>query len=383
MANISVTYSFSNGSTADATEVNTNFQDIIDGTSDGSKDFSISALTCAGNATLNANTTIGNATSDDLTITARVASDIDPKTAANNTLGDSTQTWQALYVDNGATDGGAVYFNASTTAFLKSDASGADLDVGGFTGLDLKDAEIKRMSLYDEAKTDSYTITDTDGVSVIYMTTAGTDRTVTLPTAADNAGRVITIKKVDSGTGVCAVDGEGSETVDGVVTRYLPLQYDFMTVQCDGSAWHIIQRNHTSLWKSFTPSWTNLTASGTNAGFYRRVGENMEITIVTTVSSGSGGSIYFDIPGGYTLATEKFANGASPTSSNAGNIGAGMWYDSGNSLFKALMVSNNDTTDQISVAVATGDTQGFLTGGSLNSTDQINIHMSVPIDNWI
>lgn len=100
MANISVTYSFSNGSTADATEVNTNFQDIIDGTSDGSKDFSISALTCAGNATFNANTTIGNATSDDLTITARVASDVIPKTDGSLDLGSSSLRWAESHIDH-------------------------------------------------------------------------------------------------------------------------------------------------------------------------------------------------------------------------------------------------------------------------------------------
>ena len=73
MANVSVSYTFSNSTTADATQVNQNFTDIINGTSDGTKDFSISALTCAGNVTFNGNTTIGNASSDDLTVTASLA----------------------------------------------------------------------------------------------------------------------------------------------------------------------------------------------------------------------------------------------------------------------------------------------------------------------
>jgi len=69
MAAITVTNTFSNGTTADATQVNTNFTDIINGLSDGTKDVSISALTCAGAATLNGNMVFGNAAADTITVT--------------------------------------------------------------------------------------------------------------------------------------------------------------------------------------------------------------------------------------------------------------------------------------------------------------------------
>lgn len=97
MANISVTYTFSNSTTADATQVNQNFTDIINGTSDGTKDFSISALTCAGNATFNANTTIGNSSSDDLTVTASLASTIPIKITNTYDVGASGKGLQHLY----------------------------------------------------------------------------------------------------------------------------------------------------------------------------------------------------------------------------------------------------------------------------------------------
>ena len=61
-------------------DMNTNFQDVINGMTDGTKDLEISALTCNGNVIFYANTTIGNAASDDLTITAHLASDLVPKT---------------------------------------------------------------------------------------------------------------------------------------------------------------------------------------------------------------------------------------------------------------------------------------------------------------
>lgn len=97
MANITVTNTFSNSTTADATQVNQNFTDIINGTSDGTKDFSISALTCAGNVTFNGNTTIGNASGDDLTVTASLASTIPIKTTNTYDIGSSTKGLRYIY----------------------------------------------------------------------------------------------------------------------------------------------------------------------------------------------------------------------------------------------------------------------------------------------
>lgn len=293
MANISVTYSFSNGSTADATEVNTNFQDIIDGTSDGTKDLSVNAITAAGTTTLNGNVNLGNATSDDVTVTGRIASDLDPKTAATNTLGDATQTWQGLYLDNGVTDGGAVYFNASSTAFLKSDASGADLDLGGFTGLDLgAGCRVKTFGTETSAKSADYTVTDTDGIGTILMTAGSSGNvTVTLPTASANTGRIINIKKVDAGTAGVVIDGEGSETIDGYASTTIGTysnssitgQYAWMTVQCDGTGWHTIgagndylvatvERTNSGVSSGVT---ANITSISTPAGSWEVSGQIM------------------------------------------------------------------------------------------------------------
>lgn len=256
MANISVTYTFSNGTTADATEVNTNFTDIINGTSDGTKDFSINALTCAGTATLNGAVNLGNATTDDITFNGLVASNIIPKTAAASDLGSSSLPWQSIYLDNGATDGGAIYFDAGTTEYLKATADGTELDMGGFSYFDLNGALVKTPGLYYSAKSADYTVLDTDGIAVILMTTGSTDRTITLPTAADNAGRILEIKKVDSGTGKVTVDGEGSETIDGLTTIDLLSQFSFIEIISDGTSWHILKLKDSG---SYTATITNVS----------------------------------------------------------------------------------------------------------------------------
>lgn len=97
MAAIAVTYTFSNSTTADATQVNQNFTDILNGLSDGSKDISVNAGTFAGNVSFSGNTTIGNATADDLTVTASLASSIPIKTTNSFDIGSSSLGLRALY----------------------------------------------------------------------------------------------------------------------------------------------------------------------------------------------------------------------------------------------------------------------------------------------
>lgn len=140
MAAPSVTYTFSNSTTADATQVNTNFTDLVNSLSDGLKDLTISSLntatlTVSGAATFNGTVALGNATTDDVTITGYIASDILPKTTGTASLGSATQAWEDIYLDEGATNGGSVYFNAGTTSYIQSNAAGTILTIGGFTSM--------------------------------------------------------------------------------------------------------------------------------------------------------------------------------------------------------------------------------------------------------
>jgi len=97
MASPAVTYTFVNATTISHAEVNQNFTDIINGITDGTKDLSISALTCAGTATLNGNINLGNASGDDLTITASLASTIAIKTNNTYNIGAATLGLAGVY----------------------------------------------------------------------------------------------------------------------------------------------------------------------------------------------------------------------------------------------------------------------------------------------
>lgn len=245
MANISVTYTFTNSTTADASEVNTNFTDIINGTSDGSKDFSINALTVAGAATFNGNVTLGNASSDDLTVTASLASSIPVKTNNAFDIGSTATGLRALYLaEAGGVD--TVKLQAGNTS------SGGDwtltLPTGaGTTGYALYDtngsgtlgwAPLVPAVLSVDNGDSPVAISTTDRVSLIICDTSSGNIEIDLPAAADNDGRIITIKKTSSSNTV-TIDPNSTETLDGSSTsQTLSFSKSFVTIVSDGTGWH-------------------------------------------------------------------------------------------------------------------------------------------------
>lgn len=97
MANPSVTYTFANGNTTDATQVNTNFTDLINSLTDGTKSLSVDQITAAGAVAFNGNVTLGNGTPDDITISGSLASTIAIKTTNSYNIGSSTLGLAAIY----------------------------------------------------------------------------------------------------------------------------------------------------------------------------------------------------------------------------------------------------------------------------------------------
>lgn len=87
-------------------------------------------------------------------------------------------------------------------------------------------------------KTTTYTATLLD--RTILCDATGGAFTVTLPAAAASKNLKLTIKKIDSSLNAITIDGNGSETIDGVTTQKLYSQYDAITIHCNGSAWYIL-----------------------------------------------------------------------------------------------------------------------------------------------
>lgn len=97
MAVLSITYTFSNGTTIDAGEMNTNFQDVVDSLTDGTKSVTLDAATFGGTVTCNGNVTLGNGSGDDVTITGSLAATLNIKTDGSFDLGSTTKGLRLAY----------------------------------------------------------------------------------------------------------------------------------------------------------------------------------------------------------------------------------------------------------------------------------------------
>ena len=227
MAFISVTNTFTNGTLTDAPEMNTNFTDIINGTKDGTKDFSISALTVAGALTANGNCTLGNASADDITVTGSLASSIPIKTTFSYDIGSGALGIRDIFfgsADSAAFStkirGGTVGANRTLTLptismtlptadgaandFMVTDASGVMSFKGGFP----------------VTSTDStgYTVTTADKFHVGIGTTDHI--TFNMYTTSGNSGRFFLGFKKGTGSNICIFNPSGSEQINGGVASW-------------------------------------------------------------------------------------------------------------------------------------------------------------------
>lgn len=92
-----------------------------------------------------------------------------------------------------------------------------------------------------------YTLLDSDG-DYTEVDPGAADKTITLPTAADNDGRTITVRHIGTGAGGVILDGEGDEEVNGAPTFTLPDGGSVVVLRCNGTSWtwiggHIVGSN--------------------------------------------------------------------------------------------------------------------------------------------
>jgi hypothetical protein len=85
--------------------------------------------------------------------------------------------------------------------------------------------------------TENYTMTDFD--DIVKANGTGGAFTVTLPDATGVTGRVRSIKRT-SALGVITVGTTGGQTIDGLATKLLSLQWATIQVISDGSNWLVL-----------------------------------------------------------------------------------------------------------------------------------------------
>lgn len=93
--------------------------------------------------------------------------------------------------------------------------------------------EVKRSRTVATANSSSTISND-----IILATAGAAGITLTLPAAV--TGKIVIVKKVDTGAGNVTLDPPGSVTIDGALTKVLYHQYETMTCVSDGTNWFIV-----------------------------------------------------------------------------------------------------------------------------------------------
>jgi hypothetical protein len=130
---------------------------------------------------------------------------------------------------------GDVFYASSSTAMTRLAASTGKYLRSGDPGP--APAWSALTNVVSKTTTASLTTSECGEFAVIKASTAGGAYTITLFAASTNAGRRLTIVKTTSDTSALTIDGNASETINGIASTLLYRQWDYITMCCDGSNW--------------------------------------------------------------------------------------------------------------------------------------------------
>jgi len=166
----------------------------------------------------------------------------------------SSAVWNNI--TNPLTTTGDLIYSASgaTPSRLAIGSSGEVLTVSG--GVPTWQASTSPTPA-DTSKTGNYTATTAD--EFIRCDASGGDFTITLYTAASNAGKTLKILNVGS-SGLVTIDGDGSETIGGSSQKYISAGQS-VYIEADGTNWQIV--SYTRLTGHLKDVKANATQGGT------------------------------------------------------------------------------------------------------------------------
>lgn len=177
-------------------------------------------------------------TTDAQTLTNK---DIDGGTASNTnriTLPKNTKTNLDGLTRKEAT---IVYATDQAKAYVDTGSTLVALLTGAATNLTVS------------SQSTTYTVSISDDVLLVSAASAWT---LTLPTAVGNIGKVFRFVRTDATTNAITIDGNASETIDGVTTYNLTGQHNFIAIVSDGSNWRKIAAGETVAVRYTTASGT-------------------------------------------------------------------------------------------------------------------------------
>lgn len=131
--------------------------------------------------------------------------------------------------------GDSVLDMSAGTGITKT-TTGTNTLSGDTTVIAGKTFTVGALKLRQLAKTANWTILDTDN-DVVVVGACGAQTTITLPTLADNQGRIITVIIGATPGFNVIVDGEGAETINGAATLTNATQYSCLRLFAAPAEW--------------------------------------------------------------------------------------------------------------------------------------------------
>lgn len=120
------------------------------------------------------------------------------------------------------------------------------------------------------AITGAYTMGSNSFGNLHFCSGTTADYTLTLPAVSGNTGRIVTIQMSNTLTKLVTVDGNGSEMIDGALTRIMWAN-ESCVLYCDGTAWRKVGGRSIPMVGAITPSATQTISNNTDT---KRTGMN-------------------------------------------------------------------------------------------------------------
>jgi hypothetical protein len=184
-------------------------------------------LTITGNLTVNGTQTVLNTATlevEDLNI--MVAKGAADSNAANGA---------GLTIEMGANDLSFSWAHSSQSMDLKLGSNYADLKVKKLIADDIEGAIAEGVQSINSSAAANLA----NGTIILSDPTAG-DVTITLPRAADHAGKIVKVKKSVAHANKVILDAHDAETIDGELTISLESDFAGVSLICNGTAWFVM-----------------------------------------------------------------------------------------------------------------------------------------------
>ncbi len=234
-------------------------------------------------------------------------SDLQLRSDADGTINfavdDASQTWRVTaaqllaYILGTSTLGSVITALTAKTAPVAADELILADSAASYAAKKITKSNLQKKTVRAATTTDSVAATDD------VLIASGASFTFTLPAASGLTGKILTFKHNDATLGrVYTIDGNASETIDGVVTKKICTQGETLQIICDGSNWFVLDRRIQSEWTTYTPTWTGFGTVSSNTAEWRRVGDSIHIRGSCTGGTTTATEARASIPSGLTSA---------------------------------------------------------------------------------